>query len=407
MLSEKERMIPEKESMVPEKDSLRWQKVYEPAPEAFKRAMERALREREEPTMKRFSLRTAAIAVAVLIALTGVALAVTGQNGVLKFLFPDREPATELPVQTALPQAGGDALETITVKVRDAVSDGQTLHIAVEVAAKNPRDAVLYDLDAEYVYPMSGQEARKPSIPVTEEGMGFCMPFVSKAKEAERILIIGTPMALLGGVDLVKGTNWYYESPGVLVVDYVIDLRPGAYEGWDNPPPYPLPSPLAVTLTPSVWLQKQNDINCYDIEQAKVALAVDWAAQEPMELSEYVATNLPVEGEGYRLDAARFVSTPLGLYATLTFSDTDPNAGWESESPLQQSFWYEVLGADGQPLPALHGGYTKFEDPERMGTIQRIEALYPARALGETVTIRPFAWERGKFPDIQLTLKKQ
>ncbi len=388
------------------KNNDRWQHAYEPAPDAFRRSIASALEQTREVPMKRFTMRTAMIAVALLVMLAGAALAVAGGDGVLRFLFPGTTPAADtLPVQTLPAQTGGDQMENITVTVRDAVSDGVAIHLAVECAVKNPGDALLYDFDADYLYPLPEHGVPGRTLPVEAEGQGLRKPFISKAREADRVLIVGTPMAMLGDVDTVASSqSWFYESPGVLVVDYIIDLRPGAFEGVENPPPFPLLGPLTVTLTPSVWLQTPGESTVDMLEKGSVEVTV---TQTQAEQARYTATNLPVEGEGYRLDAVDFLSTPQGLYGTFRFADTTGIPPWENESPALDNLWADVLGADGEPLPAL-GSYRKYEDPEGEGTVQRIEVFFAAReSLPETVILRPYDAGTGEvYPDITLNLQK-
>ncbi len=352
--------------------------------------------------MKRWTMRTAIIVVALILALTGMALAVAGDGGVLRFLFPDKVPV-EVPVQTLPMQSGGDQMQTIAVTVRDAVSDGVAIHMAVEFAAKDPKDALLYDLDANYIYIPTGSGWPKATLPLEEEGQGFRKPYVSKAKEADRVLIVGTPMAMLGGIDMVAGTNWFYESPSVLVVDYVLDLRPTFFQGYENPPTGPLPDPLTVTLTPSVWLQTQGSTDCIDLEKGQIAATV---TQTKAAQKRYEALNLPIEGAGYRLDSVSFVLTPLGTYGSFVLSDTSDDPGW-GDSPMVGSFGLRVLDPNGLPIPFLNGGYKKNLDEEAVGK-ERMETFLPAQeSLPATLILRPFDAGTGQtFPDITLSLRQ-
>ena len=80
-----------------------WQRTYEPAPKGFELSIAGALQQtREEKNMKRFTLRTAMAAMAVLAALTGVSLALARNLGA-----PDVLSAVQpLPLEMALDTPG-------------------------------------------------------------------------------------------------------------------------------------------------------------------------------------------------------------------------------------------------------------------------------------------------------------
>jgi len=349
--------------------------------------------------MKRFTLRMAAIAAAIIVALTGVSLALARNTGVLDFLFADQPIPTSLPIQTALPQTGGDTMERLHVEVRDAVSDGISIHMSVAFSVRDAEnEAVLVDYDVIYYSAETGIEP--PYIDEAEEGKGFRKPFVSQLKDKETVYIVGCTQAWYGEVDLVSGINWLYESPGVVVIDYVLDLRDTYFDGWGNPPQLPLPDPLTVRLTPVVWIA--NDGGMWrEVEKGEIDVTL---ARSTFEARTYAAVNLPVQGEGFTLTAARFTVTPIATYATYEYFDSTDNPGMESDSPVQRSFWIRFLDTEGNEVSVQNGGYKKEIDDYELA--HRMEVFHPAMDMPETVMIRPFTWEDAEpFAPITLHLE--
>lgn len=120
-----------------------------PTPDIFRESVKHTLAHiEEEQPVKRFTLRTVALAIVLIILMAGIALAISTSNGIFSFL----EKSTPLPteakeaLQTEFTQEGGD-LPHVTFRVRDAISDGKTLFIAVECKTKNPDDVVVTMMD--------------------------------------------------------------------------------------------------------------------------------------------------------------------------------------------------------------------------------------------------------------------
>ncbi len=368
----------------------RWQQAYEPAPASFRRAMARALDQtKEEPNMRRFTRRAAALTVAILLALAGAAVAVNQSTGVLDFLFGSDAPKPDLPLQTGLPQINANAMGTVSVKVRDAVSDGISLHMAVAFTVKDPKDAILIDYDEPYLYDPGMEMYRE--LPVSEEGQGQ-NPFATQAKHANRCLILGTTMANYDGFDLVSDVKWTYEAPGVLVIDYVIDLRESTYRTWASKPSFPLPDPLKLVLTPTLWVLDGKDVYAAGykhktLEQGAIEVTV---ICNDLGQRRYVAANLPYEGEDYRVEDATFIATPLAVYATYRVVDTGEFPGMESTSPLNAGgLYFDLEDENGEAL-LLRNAHLLPETDEAISF--RAEHYYPAHALGDALTVRPRAY---------------
>jgi len=85
-------------------DQERWQRAYEPAPEAFELSIERALwQAREGKNVRRFTLRTVAIAVSIIAVLTGVSLALARSTGAPDFLAAGQPRAITLEIAPGTP----------------------------------------------------------------------------------------------------------------------------------------------------------------------------------------------------------------------------------------------------------------------------------------------------------------
>jgi len=358
-------------------------RVFGPTPEVVAHRLTYTLNHLEEepkPMKKGISI---ILVVAIILALTGVSLALARNTGVLDFLFPGQPAPTPLHVQTVLPQVGGDEMERLIVEVRDAVSDGTSIHISAAFSVRTPeKEAVLKSFDELFIYELDGM--KRTPIDEAMEGVGFRRPFVSKVKDKEIIYIVDCLYTLDGPYQLAN-TNWLYESPSVLVVDYIIDLRGASYvDGSPVQPQSPLASPLLVRLIPQVRVI--NDDGKYElVEQGDIHVVV---THTTLETSAYAAANLPIAFESFTLTAARFTVTPIGVYADYEFFDPLEEPGATRFFSAERSLVFGLFDQNDVGISPQTNSEPRIQYGPEGKYVSR--ALYPVMDIPETVKVRPY-----------------
>lgn len=196
-------------------------------PDYFIQCIDRALRMEEESYMKKKV--SAALVISIIVFLVvGTALAVAiGNYGVLDFLMKNNEASEyqkEL-IQSDFTQAGAD-MKDVSIRVRDAVSDGITLVLSVEAKAKESDAVLMLDTDkAELVIAAQGHDLGTPTGRERNEPDWLSFP------EDQKYIYIGIPVMeknSMGEYDsdamYLIGTETYYESAQTIVYTLIYDI---------------------------------------------------------------------------------------------------------------------------------------------------------------------------------------
>ena len=178
--------------------------------------------------MKRFTIRTLALALLLVLLMAGIAVAITGGNGIFSFLERDAAIPGDAKdaLQTEFTQEGGE-LTNVTFRVRDAISDGRTLFVAIEGKTKNKEDVLLTMMDyvpagdAKAMADWKSMMATRGSVPDLESITPEQNVHYVYYSFAARILQDGTEVEQFP----LFGTDVLYEDMNTIVYNLMIDLR--------------------------------------------------------------------------------------------------------------------------------------------------------------------------------------
>lgn len=199
--------------------------MYGDTPKHFLDSVDSALQ--SEDALKRKGYLRVALATAVLIMFASVALAVAGRYGVLSFLYKDKLPDTETVsnVQTLLNQSGDD-LSNVSVKVRDAVTDGITVLLTVEMKARHEDDMLMTLEDKSFMMlseqgidlgEMTGREQNKPDWSLIPQNQKYI--YIS-APHAPRVTFDSTTSMEISTI----GSEYFYEGNNSVVYTMIYDI---------------------------------------------------------------------------------------------------------------------------------------------------------------------------------------
>lgn len=352
----------------------RLQTTFGPAPASYREDMRRTLADiREEQPMRKSKLGLV-LAMTLLVALCGSALAARHFSA-LDFLFPQLEasPEVQAAVQSEFVQEGGD-LGPVRATVRDAVSDGIAVHVVMEYQAVNPLDVVLMEYDTDR----------------DEEGKPGPYPHLgSFDDDTTKWVVWGLLWAEVSGESVYAGVEWKYETPQTLLVKYVLDLTTID----------PLPESLEVEFTPNVFTYEQLDDNSSTWPSFSILVRLDTGSMPQRVLR----AKEEVEFSGIRLTGAEAVLTPLATYVELRYGawlevDEDTlEQAYQEWSDTYSNLWFHMLGADGKPLPTFTGG-RKYDDINDIHPIQeRVKLEFGALSeVPETLTFAPYLVDTGE-----------
>ncbi len=304
------------------------------APQAFQDAVQSTLDTiKEEQPMKRFTVRTALIAALVLALMAGMALAIAGELGVLGVIektIPLPKEAKEQ-IQTRFTQSGGDAPD-ITLRVRDAVSDGKTLFVAVEAKAKNPDDVLLTQMDA------SDLLDSRTIYDMTPPGSA-ARPDFSAIRGDQRVLTLAPhnikilPEAEGEAPQLVFGYSWRYEGTDTVVIHLFIAL-----DRLSDPR-----ETLVIRFNPALHALSRaestaTNLNGPQLETSPLIVEVNAGKME----ARRAVAKVPFDFMGIRVDAMEVVTTPLATYVTVNKTALE-----EQNKRLLPSLPFFVCDAEG------------------------------------------------------------
>ena len=124
-----------------------WKGAFGPTPETFTKSISFALRKvKEEQPVRKIKTATVLAISMVILLMAAAAYAAATQWGLFSFMeyrFGQKmPPEAQNALQTNVPQTGGEEVD-VTIKVREALYDGQQLHVIVEVRPKEPDKVLL------------------------------------------------------------------------------------------------------------------------------------------------------------------------------------------------------------------------------------------------------------------------
>lgn len=320
--------------------------------------------------MRKYSIRTIVLTIVLLLALAGAALAISRQLGVLDFLAAGRELSEEVTgaVQTELSQEGG-GLPGATVRIRDAVSDGRTLFLAVEVRTKDPQAAILAMTDAiNWKDPEERAAFMTSREPETQ-------PLYDQIADGQPLIYVGENLDIKVAraedgepLTLEVGSSWRYESTDTLVIHQTMDLM-----AMDDPRDELLLEITAYellgirTIGFKEWMAKN--------EAGEVTSFMEFDESIPSEFTARVkAGTMPVQRTVAEapftfgdIHFREFVleTTPLAAYVTTDRSvrrQEEPNNGWFFELYDSEDRLYENMAKivrDFAPIEIDEDGYAR------------------------------------------------
>lgn len=351
-----------------------WQEAFGETPDAIKRCVAHALATKEEKNVKRKFCGAVALAVVLVMLMTGAALAAT-RLGLTDFLKLQDSQGVEVSVA---PLKWIKQSDWVDAQVRQAACDGVSAHIVVAYTARNAQDALMMDYDAlEESVPFSAERAGKRVLTLNSN------EFESQPE----------------GEYHETGIQWGYEDASTLVVDYSLYLQPdpllgaqpAARDAW------------TLRICPIVYAPDGTATNM----TYELTLPVRSATCES-----YRATGLPVRAGDYMVNAAALTVTDMACYLSVEVMDDAAALDAEAQSLLSGSYWLRVLDEHGETITLLNGG-TKVMLGENDESNHESNHYIVRESLsrftpGDTLTIVPYDSKTGETQaPISLKLEKQ
>lgn len=328
--------------------------AYGDAPEAYCQEMRRACGRMEEaPRLKRTS--SLAVALGLMLALAGAALA-AHSLGTFDFLFPGKEAPQEVQnrLQSGFTQQGG-TLETLSVTVRDAVTDGISAFLSVEFQAKDPQDVLLSEFD-----PKAGEAPR----------------------DGRRRLVLWQNETM--GENLyLAGRDWKSLDEQTVLMHYVIDVENSPASGEE----------MALSFAPGVRVLDEQGRQ-QDLEQAQVGVSI--RREDMTQIHRQAQTPLQVSALGITLTQVDITWTPLATYVSVTYRVEGSQEDLENWTERNGSLWFRLWDGEGRPYGLLTGG-RKYGDEASWPYHETVRQTYERmEELPRTVTLMPYLSDTGE-----------
>lgn len=382
-----------------------WQRCFSPAPAAFEQAVRQALQTKEEQRMKRIFPRTAAMALALLLILTGTALALGG--GLMDFLHS--RDLGEIKIQQPQLYPQFESLSILSdFQVTEAVCDGRSVHLIAAYAIDPSRGALVFANDW-----MKMDR----------------LPFAAERAAAEQVYIVAPGQMTLRAngqeYDVWDSLSCRYDSAYALTVDvsfFVYDLALG--------------DEVTISKTDTLEAVRAGTETYWDTREElpyEVTIPVQTTGTRVFE-----AVNLPLRLENYRINAARVTRTDLACYIEVeveddydaeeyacSFVEVEEPYRYEREDgtvvegvsvyekstlllPLHGSWWFKALAADGAAYPILTSGMKRMgEDAEEWEHSLVVETT-PRFEVGDTLVLQPFDSGTGEaYAPVALELRER
>ena len=304
------------------KIQTRLQQLYGVAPEAFRADLSRACQNmKEEAAVKKAS--GLMLAFGLMLLLAGAALAAQ-QLGAFAFLFPSQAPPAEVQqkLQTQFSQAGG-AMETVDVVVLDAVTDGLSAFMAVEVRAKSAKDVLFSEYDSKGLREAPADDRRR--------------------------LIFWQPDEM--GENLyLRGREWKRIDDQTLLLHYIIDLQ-----GQE------VPEAQSLKFEPGVRVQKESGEATGMEDELERGLVQVTLHPQPMEqIVRSVQVPFDIPFLEMTVIAGEITFTPLATYLRLEYSV--PELAPEDWQDKYSNLWFNLEDGKGGPIQSLSGGRKRSDD---------------------------------------------
>lgn len=342
----------------------RLRRAYGGAPEEYRREMGRACALLEEaPKMRRVS--GLVVAFGLLVVLAGAALA-AHRLGTFDFLFPGKEAPQEVQdrLQSGFVQQGGE-LETVSITVRDAVTDGISAFVAVEYQAKDPQDMLLSEFDPQ------GEKA---------------------PKDGRRRLVLWQDTAV--GENLyLAGQDWKSLDEQTLLMHYVIDVGDRPASG----------GPLEIAFSPGVRVLGEKGRQ-EDLEQAQINISIQTG--EMVQVQRKAPAPIRIQELGITLTQAEVTFTPLATYVSAAYQADASEEGLEGWMERYGNLWFKLRDGEGNTYGLLTGG-RKYSDDAAWPYQERVEQMYERmEATPDHLALVPYLSGTGEeFEPIVLSLQ--
>jgi hypothetical protein len=367
-----------------------WKSAFGPTPEAFKQNVSFTLKKvKEDKPVKKIKTATVVAMAMIVLLLAAVAYAASTQWGVFSFFEyrydKQMPPEAKNALQTNVPQIGGEEAD-VAFKVREALYDGNQLHVIIEARPKDAGKIFLLGFDQ-----MPGDLVSNAG-PLYE---GDTRTFAQAAAEEGKSLInIG--MGIKANDKHVDGSaDCLVEEDGTLVINL---SGPLSVQG-DT-------VPLVCVYSISKWTDERPVAGQTVSGQFTFELTSD-TNRTQKQFSRPAA----IEKTGVTVDKILLTKTDAGVYAELTFTIL-PDASEAEAATARGGLWFEYLddkgqrielgtssqgSIDGATLPNGKKSDTQFVQMESLDLIE----------LPDSVTVRGFdCMEKTRFGQHTFTADK-
>ncbi len=367
-----------------------WKVAFGPTPDAFKQKVSFTLHKvKEDKPVKKIKMATVVAMVMIVLLLAAVAYAAATQWGVFSFLEyrydKQMPPEAKDALQTNVPQTGGEEAD-VAFKVREALYDGEQLHVIIEARPKDAGKVLLMAFDE-----MPGDLVSNNG-PVYE---GDKRTFEQVASEEGKSLIsIGLGIKS-NGAHVDGSADCLAEEDGTLVIHLSGPLNvPGETV------------PLVCAYSISKWTDEKPVAG----QTVRGELSFDLKADTNRTQKQFSGP-AAIEKTGVTVDKILLTKTDAGVYAELTFS-ISPDATEAEATSARNGLWFEYLddkgqqiqlgtssqgGIDGLVLPDGTKSDTQFVQKESLDLID----------LPDSVTVRGYDYmEKARFGQHTFTADK-
>lgn len=366
-----------------------WKGAFGPTPEAFTESISFALRKvKEKQPVKKIKAATVLAISMIILLMAAVAYAAATQWGLFSFMEyrydQKMPPEAQGALQTNLPQTGGEEAD-VTIKVREALYDGQQMHVIVEVRPKEPDKVLLMAFDA------------MPEDKISNGGPVYANDQRTYAQVAKQ-----------DGKQLVN-VNLYIEQAEEGSADSVLE-EDGTLVAYLSSPLY-MQGP-SVPLTCGYVIQKYDQEKPLPPEQSiRGQIGFDLAASTNKESNQFSGPII-MEKTGVTVDKIVLTKTDAGVYAELTFS-IQSDATDAEKALAKDGLWFEYLDDKGEHIglgtssQGSKDGQTLADGTKSETTFVQIESL-DLLALPDSITVRGYdCWEKTRFGQHTFTKDKQ
>ena len=305
-----------------------WKAAFGPTPEAFKQKVSFTLRKvKEDKPVRKIKTATVVALAMIVLLLAAVAYAAATRWGVFSFLEyrydKQMPPEAKNALQTNVPQTGGDEAD-VAFKIREALYDGNQLHVIIEARPKDGEKIFLMGFD------QMPEDLVSNAGPLFE---GDKRTFKqAAAEEGKTLFSIG--MGIKANGSHVDGSaDCIMEEDGTLVIHL---------SGRLNMPGETVL--LSCSYAVSKWAEGKTAAGQPVRGEFTFELKTD-TNRTQKQFSGPVA----MEKTGVTVDKILLTRTDAGVYAELTFTIT-PDATEAEAALARQGLWFEYLDDQGQHI---------------------------------------------------------